>query len=174
MLCTICASVDMWKACTQLSSDACALYCYQAKQLGQSMAALLMASLALLTGMLVTAVALGARAHIAAQAGLAGPHRPAHWAGQQKHTGATVHAAGAAVLDSKGSHPVVGLARGCQGAQECILVSCCPASGGAELDSQHTTPCTKACPCFVYAHYKTASLLPRSLSCCLYGSNSML
>ena len=61
---------------------------------------------------LVTAAALSTGAYIAAQAGFAGPHRPADRASQQEHTGAPVPAAGAAVLDSKGSHPNVGLARG--------------------------------------------------------------
>lgn len=81
-----------------------------------------------MTAVLVTAVAFGARAHVAAQTGLAGPHRPTHRPCWQEHAGATAAAAGAALPDIKGGHSLVGLARDCQGAQECILVlllSCC-------------------------------------------------
>lgn len=77
---------------------------------------------------LVTAVAPGARVHVAAQGGLAGPHRPAHRSCWQEHYRATATAAGAALPDTKGSHSLVGLAGDCQGAQERILVlllSCC-------------------------------------------------
>ena len=120
----------------------------------------------MLMSLLVTAVALGARAHFATQTGFAGPHRPAHWAGQQEHTGATVPAAGAAVLDSKGSHPVVGLARGRQGAQECILVMCCPAFGDNGLYTQrmqaHYTLCVQAC-LYLCMHIATHHI---ALCCC--------
>ena len=102
-------------------------------------------------GLLATAVAVGARAHAAAQAGFTGPHRPAHGTDQQEHARATVPAAGAAVLDSKGSHAVVGLARGRQGAQECILVSCCLAFDGTahvRMQAHYTLyQCLSVCAC---------------------------
>ena len=120
--------------------------------------------------MLVTAVAVGTRAHVAAQAGFAGPHRPAHGANQQEHAGATLPAAGAAVLDSKGSHSVVGLARGRQCAQECILVSCCSALGGTRLDSKHMQAHHALYQSLyvIIATHHIASLLPKLLSGCLY------